>query len=625
MTIHRSSGLTLLEVALSLLIVSVAVVSVMLLFPVGIKTQTMARFQIYAAAKAIEMADAYTTFHNGQPAIDIEAPAPWMVGSSYGNLMHDLEKRVSSYRYGIMPLPLDIVRRLDSDNDEIQRILDQGGQIYYSQAQATTNFKDATGPDLPPNESQKLVFAISGLPQSNAMPYFPWKAWPYYIPWPSPPIHGPQRGDTGFTRAAGDPNDNDVADKGGLLWEHTSDPDISRVFELLESTAPDVTKQYGYRPYRLAARGGGGVDPKRAAALRYVQIALWYAREKGLPTALYDTETPILTFVAAPDEWKQVQGLRFLAHAASCLTAWHTRAALDGGIDIPTVTFAFGGASPAIRMTTGKIAALHDSSMNLAMSFAANRPYDWGAPRPLNRTIMMDHPLIEWDIYHPQALTGPILGAGVNATQWRPLPASPIRNIGRSQCYQDDDIPTIKTARWGQGGGVFGDQSRVTLTAPFEPAERCRQMVFWAVDWQSYDDFESAPSAPVDASKYPLQAPKTAGHNVGSLMGQEFFDHHQFSFRNPEKVVAFTKPTIRDLPAGTAFNEGSDVGSSDANGTKDRGTGANEKSVFMGLYGADRNYNGKFDRGPVRKSVRLRAVNVGRFNFYDLRVPAVIR
>jgi hypothetical protein len=70
--------------------------------------------------------------------------------------------------------------------------------------------------------------------------------------------------------------------------------------------------------------------------------------------------------------------------------------------------------------------------------------------------------------------------------------------------------------------------------------------------------------------------------------------------------------------------------------------------VFSGQYGADRNFNGtrfdldtgnsdparrgdiakiygKLDRGPVPKSVRMRAVLIGRFNYYDPRLPLVIR
>ena len=47
--------------------------------------------------------------------------------------------------------------------------------------------------------------------------------------------------------------------------------------------------------------------------------------------------------------------------------------------------------------------------------------------------------------------------------------------------------------------------------------------------------------------------------------------------------------------------------------------------VFSGLYGADRNYNHKLDRGLVPKSVRLRAVEIARFNFYDPRVQVTTR
>ena len=53
--------------------------------------------------------------------------------------------------------------------------------------------------------------------------------------------------------------------------------------------------------------------------------------------------------------------------------------------------------------------------------------------------------------------------------------------------------------------------------------------------------------------------------------------------------------------------------------------GLGNAAIFNGLYGADRNANGLLDRGPVPTSVRLRAVQVGRFNYYDLRVPATIR
>jgi hypothetical protein len=48
-------------------------------------------------------------------------------------------------------------------------------------------------------------------------------------------------------------------------------------------------------------------------------------------------------------------------------------------------------------------------------------------------------------------------------------------------------------------------------------------------------------------------------------------------------------------------------------------------SRFIGRWGADRNANQQLDRGQVPRSTRMRAVTVARFNYYDLRVPAVIR
>jgi hypothetical protein len=57
----------------------------------------------------------------------------------------------------------------------------------------------------------------------------------------------------------------------------------------------------------------------------------------------------------------------------------------------------------------------------------------------------------------------------------------------------------------------------------------------------------------------------------------------------------------------------------------DQGSDVPHVSVFNGLYGADRNFNQTLDRGPVPRSVRIRAQLVARFNFYDPRVPAVLR
>src|SRR3954465_12519149 len=128
-----ATGFTLIEIAISLPLVAVAVTSVLLVFPTGIRAQQLARFQLYAAAKAQEMVEAFVACSNANANIDTEAFQPWDVPVAYRATAPDLESRLATHQFGIMPLPLAIARRLDSDGDEIQRILDGGGYVYYSQ------------------------------------------------------------------------------------------------------------------------------------------------------------------------------------------------------------------------------------------------------------------------------------------------------------------------------------------------------------------------------------------------------------------------------------------------------------------------------------------------------------
>mgnify|MGYP007080380750 CR=1 FL=1 len=129
------------------------------------------------------------------------------------------------------------------------------------------------------------------------------------------------------------------------------------------------------------------------------------------------------------------------------------------------------------------------------MLYSASQPYDWGAPRPTQRALFTDYPLIEYDLFN--SAQGPIDGSGKNGRQWKPVTASPVTNIGRSASFPNRPIPDT----------TWGDANNFTLTKQFEPAERCRKLIFWAADWMSYEDFESAPSAPVDASRYLFSAP----------------------------------------------------------------------------------------------------------------------
>src|SRR5690242_7369658 len=112
-------GFTLFEVAISLSLIAFAVVSVLTLFPTGIKAQQMTRFRLYAAAKAMEMVEVFNTGPSGSLQGENEAPDAWDVPVSRRVDAPDLECRVCTHRNGIFPLPLVIARRIDSENDEV--------------------------------------------------------------------------------------------------------------------------------------------------------------------------------------------------------------------------------------------------------------------------------------------------------------------------------------------------------------------------------------------------------------------------------------------------------------------------------------------------------------------------
>ncbi|HEX3134500.1 MAG TPA: hypothetical protein VHX44_13060, partial [Planctomycetota bacterium] len=91
--------------------------------------------------------------------------------------------------------------------------------------------------------------------------------------------------------------------------------------------------------------------------------------------------------------------------------------------------------------------------------------------------------------------------------------------------------------------------------------------------------------------------------------------------RNPERMVSFTSD-VRSLATGSDVTSvlmtqgGASLGA-------DQGGGS--RTVLLGIYGADRNRNYVLDRGPVPKSVRMRATQVARLTFYDPRLPITLR
>jgi hypothetical protein len=726
-------GFTLFEVAISLGLVAFGVVSVLMLFPSGLKAQQMARFQIYAAAKAEEMIEQFNCVQTSNPAVDSEGLEMWDQPVSYRAQTCDLESKLSSHRYGIMPLPLELARRLDSDGDEIKEILDQGGYIYYSQPLASTGTEEQGAAQAPPNEAQRMIFAVKGFAQQNCIASFPMKNWPYHTPMPSPPLQFghmadkflPKRNYTNNAYSnyyswpwmdlddqnAAKTNVRNNSENFCFPWECAAgngDPDIQKVYDWVDELRPG--KHIGYFPYACGrlwecsgfdnadpkhtffpthlttdatptsttTGGDKGEYPSRTSVLRYMACALWYAQTKYGRHPFSASYTAPGDPYAAPStaeefQWEEVQTFRFLAHAATCLTGWYSYSGsetecLSTGVHITADLVKFSGSgvspqgNPACVITHDLVKYYHERSLYLINWFSAKYPNDWAVPRPLERVTMMDFPLLEADLFTPALPYGltanPLYdstGSTGNVTidnsswahifgrtntdnpqQWRALSPEPIRHVGVSVTFPTNTIVTTMQQGGYDANSQFGDIDHFNLTAKFDAAERCRELVFWTADWQSYEDFETLPSAPVDASKYPFASPRCDWHAFGNkvftqitrqfsdrLWDVQFRDEQLWSYRNPEKTLLyFNDPT--NLATGTDMS-GSMVLNKPWTDYPDKGTADQNRKTFNGMFGADRNYNKILDRGPVPKSVRLRATSVSRFNYYDARVQAILR
>lgn len=778
-------GFTLFEVGICLVLVSLSILTLVLCLPAGVKVQQHARFRLYAAAKAMDMAEQILTTVNAaslqlsapggsKNAFMPEAKLPWDSQAAYRAFAPDIDARLATMRGGILPLPTEIAYRIDSQGDEIKRLLDQGAQLYYGSPLPTHGLKAETSFEVkPPSEAIRLVFAVTGHPQQNAITRFPWKDWPYYAPYPSPPMTGYFDRSAGPWEALDDPDcrwvwthDFGEWDGTGMYALHNSTrrsgfeaycaiyggPDHSSAYsgtdrgpDGIASTGDEISESGGLLQYRSRQINFG--EAPWLAAKHYFALALWYAYAKGVPPAFILGTASSADVEAFGDDPGVVRAMRYLAHAGICMTrqyaldptpalaarsewrfsspgqrsmsvnleAWPPLQGLRDGVAIPGDEAAsFGGtaaprpldladlfdgdpagagALPGVAISTlapapathpdpilaghfylthDMIVNYHETSLRLAMRWAARRPYDWSVPRPINRAIMMDFPLLQFDCF-PTAtyptftgtITGTasdpnIAGGAVSAAMWRPIAAQPVVNQGHSaHRWQVGDYTADVASASPSSTDIWGDPAHFTLTAPFEARERCRQIVFWMVDWTGFSDWETAASAPVDASKYPRLTPGLLGENLNSsftsqYMGRlgttygnptvAFYDRFQPLMRNPEKTFLFkrnvstwdTGANIRTwtmglelhgsgqtdaVTAGETDNDRWDWGyRAPGTAASGRPSDSNPMAVFSGLYGADRNWNQILDRGPLPRSARLRAVEVARFNLYDPRL-----
>lgn len=754
----QRSGFTLFEVGISLLLVSFGVVSVLMVFPVGLKQTQASRYKVLAATKAVEIIDTFASTLDETRNQDVEVPEAWEGRTfAYSNSRWDLEQHTCNFRYGIHPLPNTIARRLDSDGNEIQRILDEGGQLYYCMPMANTNLDERWAVSAPMNETKSMVFAVVGSPQHNALPRLPQKAWPYHYPYPSPPMYA----DGGYYEQCYKPRsttfwkrvpykfknkNGDLIEKSNSLvclewwlggipsnpshvltnqsndaleslfttyldyaYDHDGDQDINKTINETSNRKPpknNLRKKYveaaiGYckdvfehrlKPLSSSATGsaidefnqfylsmGQPLDNTlQSNGQTYDKAFAEFCREGEilvprplLPTNPAKPKKLIQTRVEAA---LRVQCMRYLAHAMATLSEKGKIRQVEIQDEAAKIESSLLGPSTIISgytITPAVVRYLHERSLFMGMRYAASFPYDWGQPRPQQRMVMNDVPLLELDLFSSPR-TGRI-GGTIEAAQWRAIPAQTISNLGPSSAYPgtlDKDAnwstENFPYPEWDNSDATpenmkfWGDPNHFTLTKTFEAAERCRQLVFWSVDWQTYEDFELAPAAAMDASRHPflgpmsLQDPDNRGtisttakrlsprlleNSKVGMNNQYWRVADNYSMFHPELRMLFTRNIkggvenlddfFKNMPTGTNIAEYDVFNSKEPGSNGEIRNEINEwgqKDLsFCGLWGADRNFNRVLDRGPVSSNVRLRASQIAKFNFYDPRIPIVTR
>jgi hypothetical protein len=586
---------TLFEVAISLLILSAAVLSLLLVFPVGIKAQQNARFQIYANSKVLEM---ITTFSNPSHLWwDVEEEAEKPGQCMLQNMIAvDFDRQMTAADIGLLPLPNDIARRIDSADDEITRIIDNGGRLYYIRAAAYETGFDNRGQDWwgsgTPLEAQSLLFGVVGHAQQNALPSHPCIAWPYYDFWPAPPQPWEYES-----------------------WQLNGWPGLAQ----LEALIPIMNGNL----FNASALNGNpaGADLCISRAVTLAQ-AVFTAAELDTTTARGVTTVTIKAPLPLPPPswsttdqnvfpkpWK-VLAARYLAVAATMRTS---------SLNLPTVE----------QQNYAK--ACHESSLAWVMRYVSTNPYDWGCPRPFNRSTCFDFPLLQYDLFPASSDPYKVIelnnfnggGDGTNDKSYRIATGLPRgqrpANYGQACGTYSWNLPRWALSLSGtiglQMGGLpqnkaavdnsWGDNDHFNLLKKFDAAERCRQIVCWAADWKSYEDFEIAVSGPYSPAVSFYDSRGAVVTAERSLKPPDYYLSWSTVTRNV-RVPSGTYGGYRSSPdfftSTQAFKEG-----------------------WLGLYGADRNANGVLDRGPLPTSTRIRATLMGRYNFYDRRMIGSLR
>jgi hypothetical protein len=697
-------GITLVEVVASISIMGFAVAATFLAFSTGLRIQEETRARLLASTMAMKFFDDFANLYPGghnratEARSLIENPGLTATGMAF-------ERVISGWGSGCTEMPRDIAYRLDSDDDEIATVLRAGGSLHFLTSgldRATAGSSNAlagfieVGETRLPRETSKLIFAIVGNDQANSLYFHPILSWPYYSNYPAPPlaynrdlwVRNAWPGQAEFedlwnyctgTWKATTPYWDPIAEPSkGELFDKRNRFHVNGIALSLFGTAAKMREQVevlndkaqallaAVLPVSLLDAGPAGLEASIDAAL-----PSYPAHQRRWPASLdahplpnpdglangWCSLTGDAAITAYPRPW-QVLATGYAAWAALLRTS----TLMDGAA--PSFT---GGAEASTAQHHLFFQELHRRCLQWACRGATAAPTDWGAPRPRNRMLAWDNPLLEWDLF-PLNLRSPPAGALETSTaniltfhgatrkskfprtaagnpaatgrdavffmgtaadldrQFKvvgPVPpytttgqppwqANPVTIADRAfwtpthlgvpqgviSCFDSFDcngismknLPAARTyVRDGDAGGPgtlmdsWGTMARSTLCAPFQPAERTRHLVFWYVDWQAYEDWESGSGSNRDASEASVNS---RGHIVYSGDGSRI----NLSATNP----TYWNPTD---PACPGYRGPRDIN-------------------MNGIAG---------ESGPVPARVRMRARTIARYPIYDPRLLTTLR
>ena len=427
---------TLFEVAISLAIVAVAVIGSALVMTGGLRAQEASRFRLYAAAKAIEMADVYAQADHQFLRQAYEADE--LGRSPFTWNQTDLERALQGGWFGTLVLPDTIARRLDSQGDEIAHLLDAGGKLFYASPRPAMAAdgegghyytKGWTGIDLKlASEAQKLVIGVIGPAQQDALLCHPCIGWPYHSFYPSPPdvIYGEAKGWTQWPERD--------------AWERQATahgwPAVDEMRAVCAASRPDPANLVAVQAYIDAARAlvvacGVAVDPSAGGPVP--------RPPQALPAPPWNPSDPDVF----PPPWR-VLAMRWLANAALMRT----------GDRLP----------PASAVEAAYAVATHEASLAWAHRYARADPYDWGANRIVQEMCALDYPLLQFDLFStPRAIDD---GAGGIDRSWLVSTARPVRNVARARLRRPG------RAAAGQPRRDSGELGRSGALHPHRPLRR---------------------------------------------------------------------------------------------------------------------------------------------------------